>query len=353
MRRFATPWLLLIALFLGSGCAATIPPATIDATTLAMQASSAQAQSPPLPQPALENQSFVTIDGIPRYKIGPGDVLEVLLTKGLTQEKHTVVVKQNGLVNVAFFTAQVGGLTAEQAADKIHEIMSPFYKQLSVEVLVTEYHSKQVSVFGAVRGKPGTYPLKGRTTLLDLLAEVGGPTATASLDDVRLIRPGGLSYAVNLHVLLADGTTPVRDVEIVLDANDMVYVPSTEDKKVFVLGEAKNPGAYPMVANMRLSQVLAYAGGAKDTAVLESARVIRGNFHDPQIIAVDFQRLIEQGDLSQDLRIEVNDVVFLPRSAIGDWNAFMEKLKPTLYNLNLLMQPAINAAIFRDLVRNP
>ncbi len=343
MKRFAAPWLILGQLFLFSGCAPTIPPASPEATARALQASSSPqfSQSSPLPEPELENETFVTVEGIPRYKIGPGDVLELLLTKGFTQEKHTVRVKRSGMVTVAFFNAKVMGLTTKQAAEEIHRIMSPFYKQLDVDVLVKESNSKKVAVFGAVEGKPGIYPLKGRTTLLDLLAEAGGPAPTANLEQVRLIRPGDVSYTVNLHLLLANGT-PARDVEVVLDTRDVVFIPSIKDKKVFVLGEVERPGAFPMVPNMRLSHVLAQAGGAKITAVLESARIIRGDLNSPEIIAVDFQSVLEQGDVTQDLRLEVNDVVFLPRSAVGDWNAFMAKIRPTLLNINLMFQPALN-----------
>ena len=351
MRRFAAPWLIFTQLLLFSGCAPTIPPASPEATARALQASSSPqfSQSSPLPEPELENETFVTVDGIPRYKIGPGDVLELLLTKGFTQEKHTVRVKRSGMVTVAFFNAKAMGLTTKQAAEEIHRIMSPFYKQLDVDVMVKEYNSKKVAVFGAVEGKPGIYPLKGRTTLLDLLAAAGGPAPTANLEQVRLIRPGDVSYTVNLHLLLANGT-PARDVEVVLDTRDVVFIPSIEDKKVFVLGEVERPGAFPMVPNMRLSQVLAQAGGAKITAVLESARVIRGDLGNPEIIAVDFQSLLEQGDVTQDLRLEVNDVVFLPRSAVGDWNAFMLKIRPTLVNVNLLLRNVVDSLIIEDFI---
>ncbi len=351
MRRIAAPWLILGQLILFSGCAPTIPPASPEATARALQASSSPhlPQSSPLPEPALENETFVTLDGIARYKIGPGDVLELLLTKGFTQEKHTAMVQSDGMVTVTFFSAKVMGLTTQQAAEEIRRTMSPFYKQLSVEVLVKEYNSKKVAIFGAVKGKPGTYPLKGRTTLLDLLAAAGGPTLKANLEEVRLIRPGGDSYTVNLHLLLANGT-PARDVEVVLDTRNVVFIPSVEDKKVFVLGEVERPGAFLMVPNMRLSHVLAQAGGAKITAVLESARVIRGDLGNPEIIAVDFQSLLEAGDVSQDLRLEVNDVVFLPRSAVGDWNAFMAKLKPTLVNINLIMRPITDYFIIDNLI---
>ncbi len=348
MKRFASSWLSLLLLLLGSGCASRVPPASLEATTKAIQASS-RAESPELtlPEPVAENQTFVTLEGIPRYKIGPGDVLEVFLTKGFSQEKHTVGVKPNGSVTVAFFDATVMGLTAEQAAEEIHQILSSFYKELSVDVIVKEHNSKKVAVFGAVRGNTGIFPLKGRTTIFELLAEAGGPAPKANLEKVRLIRPGRVSYTLNLRRFLSNGDT-VRD--IVLDTRDVVYVPSVEDKKVFAMGEVAKPGAFPLIPNMRLSQLVAQAGGAKDTAILESARIIRGNLESPQILAVDFQGLMEQGDVTQDLRLEANDLVFFPRNAIGNWNAFMAQIKPTLQILSLLMDPAVDALLIKNLV---
>lgn len=351
MRRSAAAWFVLVHVFLGWGCSTKVPPADPVATAMARQASSSSV-SPmrsPLLEPQTENKTFVIVDGFARYKIGPGDVLDILLTKGFTQEKHTVKVTSIGVVTVAFFNAKVKGLTTDQAAEEIHRTMSPFYKQLSVEVLIKEYNSKKAAVFGAVKGRPGVYPLKGRTTLLDLLAQAGGPAPTANLEGVRLIRPGGQSYTVNLHLLLANGT-PARDIEVVLDTGDVVFFPSVEDKRVFVMGEVMRPGAVPMVPHMRLSQAVAQVGGAKDTAVLDSARVIRGNLDQPQILAVDFESLLEAGDVSHDLRLEANDVVFFPRNAIGDWNAFMEVMRPTLTTINLLFRPVIDTLILRDLL---
>jgi hypothetical protein len=53
----------------------------------------------------------------------------------------------------------------------------------------------------------------------------------------------------------------------------------------------------------------------------------------------------------QDLRLEVNDVLFFPRSNIGDWNAFLAtKLTPTLQFILLPMRGAVDALILRDLL---
>lgn len=349
MRRFVSSGLAVLLVLIGSGCASKFPPASPEATARAIQASSRpETPDETLPEPVEENQTFVTLEGVPRYKIGSGDVLEVLLTKGFTQEQHTVGVKTSGMVTVATFNAKVTDLTTEQAAAEIQRTLSPFYKELSVDVIVKEYNSKKVAVFGAVRGKTGIYALKGRTTLLDLLAEAGGPDPKANMEKVRLIRPGGLSYTLNLRSILSDGGT-VRDV--VLDTRDVVYVTSVEDQKVFVMGEVEKPGAFLMVPNMRLSQLVAQAGGAKDTAILESARVIRGNLDSPQILAVDFLGLMERGDVTQDLRLEANDVVLFPRNAIGNWNAFIAQIRPTLEVVSRTMEPAINVLLLRDLLR--
>ncbi|MFN3476750.1 MAG: SLBB domain-containing protein [Candidatus Methylomirabilales bacterium] len=322
------------------GCATQSPPIPGAGVSIPIAHSLPQAPDPetmeesPLPPPVVENQTFITLDGVPRYKIGPGDVLEVLLTRGFLQEKQTVAVKANGMVTVVSFEAKVAGLTTEQAAEEIRRVLSPFYKELSVEVLVKEYNSKKVTVLGAVGGKAGTFPLKGRMTLLDLLAEAGGPAPNADLERVRVIHPDGSSLTMNLFRLLEE---PVVQT-FILDTGDVVFIPTrgpAEEPKIFVLGEVRNPGAFPLIPNMRLSQALALAGGPTDVAVLESARIIRGGLSNPQLVGADFRKVLQQGDLSQDLLLQANDLIVLPRSAIGNWNAFIAKIRPTLEILTL------------------
>ncbi len=311
----------------------------------------AQAVTAPRPpsilEPVSENLTFTTVEGVPRYKIGPDDVLDVLLTTGAAQEKQTVVVRPNGTVTVAFLEARVGGLTPEQAAAEIRRVLAQFFRQVSIEVLVKEYASKKVSVLGAVSGRVGSFALRGRTTLLDLLAEAGGPAPNADLERVRVVRRDGPAVTVNLLRLLEE---PVAQ-SIVLDAGDVVFVPPLgvalpigaagesvfvrDERKVFVLGEVRTPGVFPLMPNMRLSQALALAGGPTDVAVLESARIIRGGVNNPQVVEADFRKLLEEGDQLQDLPLQQSDLIVLPRSGIGNWNAFIAKIRPTLEVLTL------------------
>lgn len=348
-RRARVPLLLLLLLATGCAGRAAVPvtrasvltappaPAAAPPPSVAQPPPAAPAPEAPQLEPVTENRTFVTIEGVPRYKLGAGDVLDVLVTTGLAQERQTVAVKPSGRVNVALVEAQVSGLTAEQAAEELQRPLARLYKQVSVEVLVKEYNSKRVTVWGAVAARAGSVPLKGKMTLLDLLVETGGPAPDADLERVRLVRQDAPPLTLNLLRVLAEPTAQA----FALDAGDVVFVPSRgvlpgmpgafdARERIFIFGEVRNPGAFPYAPAMRLSHALAMAGGPTDIAVLESARVIRGGVGNPQIVEADFRKLIQEGDLREDLPLLPTDLVVLPRSGIGDWNAFLAKIRPTV-----------------------
>lgn len=363
MRGRVNPRLLLAALLLvGSGCALEPPPRGFQAPPAspagpgapAVQAppSATVPAGPPVLQPVRENNTFVIQEGVPRYKIGPGDVVEILLKRGVTEEKHTASVKASGIVPVAFLEVKVTGLTTEQAAEEIRRVLAPFYRQMAVEVLVREHNSKKVTVLGALGSGAGglILPLKGRRTLLQLLAEAGGPSPMADLERVRVIRPEGPPVTVNLFRLLEE---PIADA-FVVDTDEVVFVPTRTppaERKVFVLGEVRSPGAFALLPNMRLSQALALAGGTTDVAVLESARIVRGGLSNSQIVQADFRRVLEHGDRSQDLVVQADDVIVLPRSAIGNWNAYLAKIRPTMEFLMAPLQAFTQGLLLRELLR--
>jgi len=298
-----------------------------------------------LPPAVTENRTFVTVDGIPQYKIGPGDVLEIFITRGPTQEKIQTPVRANGRISVSFAEVQVDGLTADQAAGELARALSIYFRNPQVEVQLKEYNSKKVSVLGAVGGAPrgglGTIPLTGRMTLLELIAKAGGLAPNASLERVRVTRESGKSYTVNMFRYVQEGDL---SQEFILDSGDVVFVPERvpgEERRIFLLGEVKTPGPVPYFPSMTLAQVIAQVGGWNDGALFEEARIIRGSLEKPDIIAVDLGRLILDGDRRIDQFLQPNDVVFIPRTRIANWNAFLAELRPTLDFLVLGAQPYI------------
>lgn len=305
--------------------------------------------SPPvpseLPPPVTENRTFVTIDGVPQYRIGPGDILEIFITRGPTQEKIDTPVRANGRISVSFAEVNVNGLTADQAASELTRALSVYFRNPQVEIQVKEYNSKKVSVLGAIgsapRGGIGSIPLTGRTTLLELIAKAGGLAPNAALERVRVTRESGKSYTVNMFRYIQEGDL---SQDFVLDSGDAVFVPERvpgEERRVFLLGEVKTPGPFPYFPSMTLAQLIAQVGGWTDGALFQEARIIRGDLKKPEIIAVDLGRLVIDGDRRIDQLLQPNDVVFIPRTRIADWNAFVAQLRPTLDFIVLGLQPYV------------
>jgi polysaccharide export outer membrane protein len=107
------------------------------------------------------------------------------------------------------------------------------------------------------------------------------------------------------------------------------------EKKIFVLGEVQKPGVYNFSAGMTTLQALALAGGYKNTAVLKDMRIIRGDLDNPKLIRINMKKTAKGKD-AKDVILAQNDVIFVPRSAIGDWNNFINLyIRPTMEVLSL------------------
>jgi polysaccharide export outer membrane protein len=327
-------------------CASHTVPANPDPTAAQSSPAATATVSAVLPPVVQENESFITVDGVSWYKIGPGDALDVVLTRELAQDRQAPEVKPNGKVTLGFFEVKVAGLTTEQAGREIHRVLAPVYRELHVEVSVREYRSKTVSVLGGAK-KDGRFTLRGKTSVLEILAEAGGPDPHADLRAVRLLRRDGQVFTIDLLRVVAD----TRMYELILDDGDVLFISSREDVKVFVLGDVERPGGYPYLPSMRLSQAMALAGGAKETAVLESARVIRGDLRNPRVLQVDFRKALGGAPDTQDFALEANDLIVLPRSRIGDWNAFIAKLRPTVEALSLASTPFTQYLLLKEFVK--
>ena len=112
------------------------------------------------------------------------------------------------------------------------------------------------------------------------------------------------------------------------------------DKKIIVLGEVEKPGVYNFSAGMTTVQAVALAGGFKNTAVLSDTRIVRGNLDHPELIQVDLHKTAKGKD-TRDILLAQNDVIYVPRSTIGDWNNFINLyIRPTMEVLSLPLSGA-------------
>lgn len=291
-----------------------------------------------------ENDVFKIINGTPEYKIGPGDTLEVVFWEGNIATRQDVLVRPDGRVSFGLVeNLKVSGLTASELDAQLTSRLEQFFKRPRVDVVVKQYNSKAVRLLGAL-GKSGTpgsgageYKLQGKTTVLEMITAVGGPTPDADLKSVRIRRKDGETVSLNLYKTIIQGDL---SQDMVLNDGDLIYLPTLtkEANRVYVFGEVQKPGAYTFSGpEMRLVDAIAEAGGTTPFAYRPDTKVVRGDITQPEIFSADLVRLIEKGDRSQNLLLASGDMVYVPRSAFGDIKLFNDQIRPLL---ELVLWPA-------------
>lgn len=166
------------------------------------------------------------------YRIGAQDLLE-LQVFGVPDLNRTIRVNSRGSISLPLIgMVQAAGLTSEQLESSLAEKLSKTYLQNpQVSVFIKEYTSQRVTVEGAVK-KPGVYPLKGRTTLLQTLAIAEGLTSVADANGIKVFRTN--SQTGNRTTLTFDlekiRIGEIRDPEVRND--DIVQVGESTGKAV-------------------------------------------------------------------------------------------------------------------------
>jgi polysaccharide export outer membrane protein len=156
------------------------------------------------------------------YRIGTQDLLEVQVL-GVQELRREARVNAKGMIGLPLLGAvRVAGLTTAEAETLIAGLYRKDHLQNpEVSVFVKEYTRQYVTLEGAV-GKPGMYPLRGPTTLLQAIANAGGQGAYSDLSDVVLFRmEEGERRAIRLDV------TRIRSAEApdpYLQPGDLVVV---------------------------------------------------------------------------------------------------------------------------------
>jgi protein involved in polysaccharide export with SLBB domain len=108
-------------------------------------------------------------------------------------------------------------------------------------------------------------------------------------------------------------------------AQVVITLRSIESRHVWLLGRLRNPGIYSVGMPMTLLEAISMAGGLlsasgpgvvgnQELADLHRAFVIR----DGQLVPVDFERLIKQGDMTQNVYLHPDDFVYIPSAVSRD-----------------------------------
>jgi polysaccharide biosynthesis/export protein len=293
-----------------------------------------------------QNAVFETVAGIPEYRIGVGDILEINSYTGDKVTTGTVTVDSRGRISYSFLDhLKVEGLTSSRLEELLINKLSAYVRTPRISVLVKEFNSKSATIIGEFsslrnvsygKGSSGRINLKGKTSLTDLIALGGGYTLNADIKNVKLVRKGK-SYLINLYDIIERGD---EYQNVIIDEADVVNIPElpTYGERVYVLGEVYNQGIYPLKEAQDLLAALALAGNTNRLAKEENTLIVRGYEpgKPPNVMMADVKSLLRKADMSQNVRLKDGDLVYVPRMLIADINDWIVNMTPLL---NLILYP--------------
>ncbi len=236
------------------------------------------------------------------YEIGPGDVLSISVWRHPDLDRE-VVVRSSGTVTFPpVGDLNAAGMTPVELSREIMQRLRDYTRETTqVTVSMAQFNSRAIYLTGQVAA-PGRYSFERLPDLLQLLSQAGGPLPGADLSSVSIVRPApGGAQVTKVDVaayMRGQQTNPLPT----LQPGDTVEVPSlalggsaTGGGLVYILGEVRTPGAYPVSDGLDILQLIALAGGATQDARLDDVAVVMNGGGSQVVATVDLKDVIEHG----------------------------------------------------------
>lgn len=164
------------------------------------------------------------------YKIGPQDMLDFSVFKA-PELQRTAAVSEDGTINLPLVgEIPASGRTASELERDIAQRLGKKYLQNpQVTIVVREYNSQRITLEGAIK-KPGVYPLKGKTTLLQAVATAEGFSDLAEQTVVVFRQTNGQRTAAKFDIAeIRSGSA----ADPVLQAGDTIVASNSVAKETF------------------------------------------------------------------------------------------------------------------------
>ncbi len=347
----------------------------------------------PLPVPLPESP----IPETGEYILGPGDrvQIDIFNVPEYSGENGQHQIQIDGTLNLPLIgNVSVRDMTVEQAKAAIEEKYAKYLQIPLVTLNVMAARPLQIALAGEVQ-HPGSYTMspnaggsgEGRQgsqlpTITQALKLAGGITGSADIRQVKVRRPQPQMpeqiININLWELIQNGDLRQN---IALRDGDTVFVPSittpdlaestqlaaanfsdnkTQPINIAVVGEVARPGPYVLVpenssaanegeetaggaltALHTVTKGIKVAGGITPTADIRELEVRRlTRTGTEQIIKVNLWKLLQNGDLTQDLILQPGDTIFVPTAADIDLDELAEvrasSFSPGALNINVV-----------------
>jgi polysaccharide biosynthesis/export protein len=242
-----------------------------------------------------------TLTSSPNYVIGPNDRLKITIWNQENISGDYVVSADGSFTFPLIGRVVAAGLTLSKFETEMKRLLGAgYFNNPQVTVAVAEFRSKRVHVTGAVR-QPGTFPVTGEMNLIEALARAGTTTPDAA-DHVLIIRSAGAEGP------LLPGQDPSASVTRIdlreLDSGQLpslkllggetIHVPRRF--MVYVSGQVRTPGSYPIREGMTVRQALSMAGGTSEFGATNRIKILRKEDGKLREVKVEMEDLVRPDD---------------------------------------------------------
>jgi len=254
---------------------------------------------------------------LPEQEIGPNDLIAISVYDA-PELTRTVRVSADGEIALPMLKRRIhaegllpGTLEASVAAALQDE---QIFVDPVVTITIVEYHSRPISVVGAVH-KPVTFQADGLVTLIDAITRAEGLRTDAGpeilISRTRPDQDGAQSTQVDRISVkeLIDDANP--NLNLRLYGGEQVRIP--EVGKVFIVGNVRKPGSFPVEdgSGTTLLKLLAVAEGLMPYATKQAFiyRQTSGSASKTEI-TIELTKIMERK--TPDVPLEANDIVYIP-----------------------------------------
>ncbi|MGA8027359.1 MAG: polysaccharide biosynthesis/export family protein [Bryobacteraceae bacterium] len=290
----------MMAVFLLAGC--SLP--TLQAQVAASSGGQAQ-------EAAESGQAWSSNLGF--EPVGPGDLIYISVT-GSPELSRSSRVTEDGKLMLPLLRegVAVAGLTPAKIAQAVTAalVKDKVLVDPIVSAAVLEYRSRRISVVGAVR-MPSNFQAVGEMRLLDAIARAQGFSPEAG-PEVIVSTAGAGDQKSPLHIpikALLAGKDPA--LNILLQGGEEIRVP--EAPKLFIVGNVKMPGSYPLadIDGSTVLKALAISQGVLPfTAKRAYVYRLSATSGKRDEIPIELREILHRK--APDFPLQANDILYIP-----------------------------------------
>ena len=208
-----------------------------------------------------------------------------------------VKIRSDGLISLPLVgDVKANGLTTDQLKKKLTGLYRRFVLAPKLTIYLTRFNVKidelKRAITTAARGQSKIVPVR--------------PDGRISLPIIGDVQAAGLTVQELRRDIMLKYTRLVRNLDVT------VIVKQLTAPQVFVQGEVRTPGAFNITGPTPLSRVLSLARGVAPTGDPKNVLILRRyRANKPMALRINYGKLL-QGDVTKDILLVRNDVVYVP-----------------------------------------